>query len=208
SRSAWIGAAVAVLIVLGLTVKSAKLKKALYVGVAIIVVVGIVAGFGLRHNLHFQNEILHTQANSQVKSTSNSGHLKALKTGLHDIFRQPFGRGTGTAGPASVYNKPHAARLAENYFIQIGQETGWLGLAIFVMINLLTAKLLWRCRREPLAISLLAALAGIILVNLLSHAWTDPTLAYIWWGLAGVALAPQFVRKLSNSLTSKSRSKN
>jgi hypothetical protein len=37
---------------------------------------------------------------------------------------------------------------------------------------------------------LLASLAGITFVNLLSHAWTDDTLAYLWWGLAGIALAP------------------
>lgn len=207
SRSAWIGAAVAVLIVIGLSINSAKLKKALYVGLAIIVVVAAASSFGLRHNVRFQNEVLHTQANSQVKSTSDEGHLTALKIGLHDILRQPFGRGVGTAGPASVYNKPHATRLAENYFIQIGQETGWLGLAIFVMINLLTAKLLWRGRREPLGLCLLATLSGIILVNFLSHAWTDPTLAYIWWGLAGVALAPQFTDRLARPLRAKSKTR-
>jgi hypothetical protein len=41
-----------------------------------------------------------------------------------------------------------------------------------------------------LARVLLASLAGIIFVNLLSHAWTDDTLAYLWWGLTGIALAP------------------
>ena len=25
---------------------------------------------------------------------------------------------------------------------------------------------------------------------MLSHAWTDDTLAYVWWGLAGIAMAP------------------
>jgi hypothetical protein len=25
---------------------------------------------------------------------------------------------------------------------------------------------------------------------MLSHSWADDTLAYLWWGLAGVAMAP------------------
>jgi hypothetical protein len=37
-------------------------------------------------------------------------------------------------------------------------------------------------------LSLLASLIGISFVNLLSHAWADDTLAYLWWGLAGIAI--------------------
>jgi len=36
---------------------------------------------------------------------------------------------------------------------------------------------------------LLASLIGLIFVNLVSHAWADDTLAYVWWGLAGIALS-------------------
>jgi hypothetical protein len=48
---------------------------------------------------------------------------------------------------------------------------------------------LWYRRSEILARFLLASLAGITFVNLLSHAWADDTLAYLWWGLAGLAIA-------------------
>jgi hypothetical protein len=40
-----------------------------------------------------------------------------------------------------------------------------------------------------LALVLFASFIGISFVNLLSHAWTDDTIAYIWWGLAGAAMA-------------------
>jgi hypothetical protein len=45
-------------------------------------------------------------------------------------------------------------------------------------------------RFDYLALGLLAALLGITFVNLLSQAWTDNTLSYLWWGLAGIALSP------------------
>jgi O-antigen ligase len=102
---------------------------------------------------------------------------------------EPLGRGVGTAGPASVYNNNNV-RISENYFLQVAQETGWAGLILFIAINYLIVCELWRRRNEVLARILLASLAGITFINLLSHAWTDDTLAYLWWGLTGIALAP------------------
>jgi hypothetical protein len=46
-----------------------------------------------------------------------------------------------------------------------------------------------RIPQSRLALVLFASLIGITVVNLLSHAWTDDTLAYVWWGFAGIALA-------------------
>jgi amino acid permease len=94
----------------------------------------------------------------------------------------------GTAGPASVYNA-RKTRISENYFIQITQELGWLGLAIFLAILILVGRELWLRKSDILAASLFASLIGLTVVNLVSHGWTDDTLAYLWWGLAGIAIA-------------------
>jgi hypothetical protein len=59
---------------------------------------------------------------------------------------------------------------------------------MFLGITGTTGYLLWKRRSDPLALTLLASLVGICFVNLLSHAWTDDTLAYTWWGLAGIAI--------------------
>src|SRR6185295_13461878 len=99
------------------------------------------------------------------------------------ILKHPLGGGPGTAGPAS-YRNNHPARIAENYFIQVGQEVGIIGLILFLAINIYVAKLLWDNRQSDLAIIALAALVGLSIVNLLSHAWSDDTLSYIYWGLA------------------------
>jgi O-antigen ligase len=80
------------------------------------------------------------------------------------------------------------ARVPENYFLQIGQETGWPGLTLFIMLLAAVAGALWRRRSSPLSLMLLASFVGLNLVALVSHSWTDDTLAYLWWGLAGLAV--------------------
>jgi len=88
--------------------------------------------------------------------------------------------GVGTAGPASVYN-PKRIRIAEDYYIQIGQETGIVGLGLFLAINICVGYRLWERRSDALALGLFASFLGLVIVNLFSHAWADPTLAYLWW---------------------------
>jgi len=126
-------------------------------------------------------------------ASSNYQRTSALRDGLSDVISQPFGAGPGTAGPASAHNIA-PARIAENYYLQIGQEVGWLGLGLFIAILVAIVRRLLAMRAEPLARVLLASLVGISFINLVSHAWTDDTLALIWWGLAGVVLAPLLLK--------------
>ncbi len=209
SRSAWIGAAVSMAIILALSIKTKKLQRQVMVAacVGILSLAGL--GFALRDNSQFQNIVFHTEDKSVIKTSSNDGHLSALQDGAGDIVDNPLGDGPGTAGPASVYNPhPPETRIAENYFIQIGQETGILGMLLFILINLGVGYLLWLRRGDPLALSLFASLIGLTLVNLLSHAWADDTLAYVWWGLAGIAMAPSLVKPTPEpAKTAKSKAK-
>jgi len=193
SRSAWIGAALAVIIILAVMIKSQKLKLTLAFGLAGLIIIVVMLGVVLKNNPHFENILTHTQQNSAIKTTSDQGHTSALKAGLKDVLYQPLGLGPGTAGPASAYNN-HPARIAENYFVQVAQEVGWLGLIIFLLINWLVAKALWANRTDKLSLILLASLVGITFINLLSSAWTDDTLSYVWWGLAGTALAQTLLK--------------
>lgn len=188
SRSAWIGAGLALGIIGVHYLDKRYIKWAAGALVCLLLVTGaIVAVFEWQHNTRFQNVFFHTQANSAVQSTSDQGHLAGLRAGSHDLIHQPLGDGPGSAGPASVYNSAKP-RIAENYFLQIGQETGWIGLALFVLINLGTGYILWLKRQDSLALTLFASLIGLTFINCLSHAWTDDTVAYLWWGLAGIAM--------------------
>lgn len=193
SRSAWVGAVLGISTILWLSIRTTKTKKRLAIVGAFLAVLGGIIVISLHDTTGFKNAIFHTDSH-RVETSSNEKHLSAAKDGLLDVVHQPLGRGPGTAGPASTYNN-HPPRVAENYFIQIGQEVGVIGLFLFVAINILVARELWVRRNDQLAKVLFASLIGITFVSLLSHAWTDDTLAYLWWGLAGIALAPMSKHK-------------
>lgn len=193
SRSAYIGFAIAAVALVWLMAKSNSIRRLLLIGGVCICVLGGISALALRHNSRFENTFFHTDQHSQSSQSSNQARSSALEQGIHDVIHEPLGRGPGTAGPASTHND-HPARIAEDYYLQLGQELGWLGLFLFITINVLIAQELWRRRDDWLASVLLASLFGISFVNLLSHAWTDDTLALVWWGLAGIVLAPDILK--------------
>lgn len=190
SRSAWFGAAVSLIVIAIHYLDKKYIRQAALIAAGVILLIVLAfATLAWHRTERLQNIFLHTQTNSSIKTTSDQGHIAGLKKGMHDIVHQPLGRGPGTAGPASVYNN-HPPRIAENYYIQIGQETGVIGLALFLLINIGVGYILWLRRDNKLALVLVASLIGISLIGLFSHVWTDDTLSYIWWGLAGLAMVP------------------
>lgn len=188
SRSAWVGAVLSLLTIIIASFPVAKIKKLLiYIGLGTILLISITTLL-LNNNKYFQNLTYHSQVHSKAPISSDQAHFQALKNGLKSLASDPFGKGPGSAGPASVYNN-HPARIAENFYIQIGQEIGWLGLGLFLLINIGVGYILWLGRQNPLALILFASFVGLSFVNMLSHAWADDTLAYVWWGLAGIAIS-------------------
>jgi hypothetical protein len=189
SRSAWIGALLTVVVVAvwWLRRQGKPWSVVWYAGACLLVSVCVLF-LVLRNNDAFQNQVFHTNEYSTSAVSSNEARAGAMQRAAVEVLHTPLGSGPGTAGPASVYNnKP---RIAENYYLQIGQEVGWLGMALFMAICVLVGVYLWRQRHHSLSVMLLASFVGLTFVNLVSHAWTDDTLSYVWWGLAGIALAP------------------
>lgn len=186
SRSAWVGLAISLIILFWLSTK--RLSGRWTLAAVITLSVAAFTVYSFRSSQITQDIILHTSSSSTSAVSSNDVRSQAMKNGLNDVIHQPLGRGPGTAGPASFRNiKP--ARIAENYYLQLGQEIGILGMALFLAINLLVARGLWLNKADTLSKILLASLVGITFVNLVSHAWADDTLSLVWWGLAGVALS-------------------
>jgi|GEM_PF-54026 hypothetical protein len=187
SRSAWLGL-VGVLAGLVVSMVHGRNTKR----IIIIMLAGLTLSGGavyvFRNNDGLQNALFHVNEHSTASVTSNEGHVSATNGALHEIANEPFGRGSGTAGPASDYNTENPPRNSESYFLNIGQELGWLGVILFlgILYDLLVSL---RNNKSTLGQAVLYGLYGLILVNIFSYAWIDPTLSYIWWGLAGLVVA-------------------
>jgi hypothetical protein len=189
SRSAWIGAAVAVFVVIITRSMRAKKTKQLWLASLGMLFLTGLTFTAFHSNPHVQNALFHTSDNSKVEVSSNDQRSSALSTAALDVLDHPLGGGVGSAGPASVHNTHGETKLAENYILQIGQEMGWVGLILFVSLLVMVWRRLWQRKDDPLALACLATLLGLAVVNLLSHAWADDTLAYVFWGLTAIALS-------------------
>jgi putative inorganic carbon (HCO3(-)) transporter len=193
SRSAYIGLVISLLTLYYLLkLNKRRRKQFLIICGGVVVGVGLLA-FAFRYNSIAQNVLFHTSNSSKSSTSSNAVRFSDLRGGLKDVAREPLGEGPGTAGPASVHNS-HPARIAEDYYVQVAQESGWIGLVLFMSINVIVFIRLWRKQADPLASLLLATLIGISLVNLVSHEWADDTLSLIWWGMAGIMLTPDILK--------------
>ena len=192
SRSGAVGLAVALVILAYLQWVKPNWRKTYLLTLLGLAILGILGVLLLRNNTSVQNVLFHTQ-NGSTNQSSNAVRVKAWKGGVEDIIHHPLGGGTGTAGPASVHNN-HPARIAENYYLQIGQETGVIGLGLFIVINIIVAVRLYKRRDDPFSAMLLASFIGICVINLTAHAWADDALSLIWWGLAGIALTPAIIK--------------
>jgi O-antigen ligase len=188
SRSAWIGCAVALVCLLALRLKTRRdWLWASGIAAVILILVGITFA-AVPKSTVFQNIFLHTDDKSTIREDSNDARYGAFFTTMREIVHEPLGRGVGSAGPASVHNTKAEPRIAENYFLQITQETGWFGLFVYLAMLVIIGLQLWRLRGRRLALGLFAALLGTVVINMLSFAWTDDTLAFTWFGLAGLVL--------------------
>ncbi len=186
SRSAWIAAMLAVALYAALQATPAQLKRGLTFGVVgMVVAAAIVVAF--RDNNFIENSIFHTDE-TNVAVTSNDGHIAALQAGLKDVVNQPLGTGPGSAGPASVNLQKSGTRMAENYYVQIAQEVGVVGLVLFVMIYATVLLRAFSMRKYRWPITLFVSGMGLAVASLLLHIWADDTLAIIWWGVAGYVL--------------------
>lgn len=186
SRSGWLGAFVAAALVWFGWLKTTKTRRIFWFVLLGVIIFTVVTFTAFQNNRAVQNAVFHTDDQSSIETSSNEARWSHLTTALEDVRGHPLGGGAGSAGPASVYNVH--SKIAENYFLQIGQETGWVGLGLYLTIVVAVAQRLWRFRTDLLVLACFGGLVGLSLIAMLSHSWTDETVAYLWWGLAGIAL--------------------
>lgn len=187
SRSAWIGAVVALLVALAIRLQG--WWRLSLVGVLVLLVAGgMMLGTLSQDRLSNARFYLHhgKVADGQVLG-SDSNRLDSASRGVAQIVEQPIGHGLGTAGPASQgTNQPI---ITENSYLQVGIETGIIGLLLFVATIVLSIVALFKQRLAvDEASPLIAILLGLCVSNLFLHTWADSATALVLWGLVGYCL--------------------
>lgn len=203
SRAAWIGA-VATIVVIGFFVavrqrfRVKTYKVPILIASVLLLILGATGLYAFRDTYLVQNVVFHADE-ATVLEDPNELRLRFWQESFEDIANEPLGSGPGTAGLASIRNDERTV-LNENYYFQTAQETGVIGLVLFVAILLIAAVRLYsRARTQDLvAIALLASLAGLMITNFLAHIWANEAVAYTWWGLAGlVVFRPASKKKIT-----------
>lgn len=188
SRSAWMGAVLAVGIVAGWWFRGGlivMLRR--FWPVAAMVILLMIGGlWSGRNTTFFQQYVIHSNPTEQASDLdSNDYHKLLVEQGLRGIRQEPLGHGPGTAGLASIQN-PKGGQLTENYYVQLGYELGLSGLLLFIGLNVWLYKIIWQ-RRDLMAIVLCASFWAYVLTNMLLHTWSNEAVAAQWWILAGMA---------------------
>jgi hypothetical protein len=186
SRSAWIGAVVAVGLVVMVTVarRVPRWGWVAVCGVVFALVGGLIAA---RDSSFVSNVLLHENPEGGSAVSSNDQHAESLAFGLERLVQQPLGAGVGSTGSASLYTDSPV--IIENQYLFIAHETGWLGLALFGVIFTMIMIRLWRGRKNWLGLGMFASGVSLALIGLLQPVWVDDTVSIVWWGLAAIALA-------------------
>lgn len=185
SRSAWIGLAVSIAILLALRYWKRISKRAW--GTMVVLVAVLAAGtVAVKDTAFFQNVVLHNNPTTGASIDSNTAHVDSLVDGLARMGMQPFGAGVGSTGSASLLGDN--GLIIENQYLMIAHEAGWAGLALFVGLFVLVLRQLWVRRNDWLARTVFASGIGLAAIGLLLPVWADDTVSIIWWGLAAISL--------------------
>lgn len=195
SRSALLGFIVAVgtfLLMSNNPVKRWAKQHFRPVAVSAVVLLVVVAGifYSVRNTYYVQNVVFHADQ-STVLESPNQLRVRFWQESMLAVILEPAGTGPGTAGLASIKNDKQGTVLNENYYLQIANEVGIIGLMLFLLILLGVAYGLYRRRAYSMSVALLAAFAGLAVTNFLVHIWSNEAVAYTWWGLAAL----MFIRK-------------
>lgn len=184
SRSAWLGAAIGVVVILLALVKSKRMLLALVI--ALIAVGSSVAYFSFNtiKNSDLSFYLLHESSIPEFSSNSTAQHEAAFSTAITSLVEHPWGSGLGSSGPASF--RGGLANIPENYYLQLAVETGIIGLMAFLGIIVILGRQLYLDRSKSfIALALFGGLIGLSVENLFLHGWADSSTALVFWILAG-----------------------
>ena len=192
SRSAWIGTIVAALSVL---ILQFRLKTQLIVATCLILLL-IVLGYSLYSGgvcRYFSKPVailIHGDCKTGSLGGSDMIRVNSIQQGIDTITSNPFGKGIGSAGPASFYTQKPL--IVENWYLQIAIEIGIIGLFLYVIFIVLNLRQLYIKSKQKndsiLPTTLFAVICGILATSLFLHTLADSTLSIILFSLLGITL--------------------
>lgn len=184
SRSAWVGAVVAIAAAL-VDAKQMLTRKMMLLGsIGItLIIVGLLFASSIPA---VRLAVFHSSpTDSSLTEGSTDKHWAATMAGVDRVLDNPLGCGAGCAGPASFYgNHP---QISENYYVQVAETYGVAGLVIWLTVFGLVMYRLWR-HDEKLSTVLFAVGAAYAVIGLWLHVWSDDPLSLTWWCLAGLVI--------------------
>jgi len=184
SRSAWL-AALAAVATIAVAVKQVSVKRIVLIGSAsIVLLLGLFVAAVSVPSVRLA--IFHSSpGDSSLTEGSTDAHWGATMGGIDRVIDDPMGCGAGCAGPASYYDD--TPRISENYYVQIAETYGVVGLALWVAIFTGVMVRLWK-HDERLSAVLFASGVGLSAIGFWLHVWADDPISLTWWCLAGIVI--------------------
>jgi len=190
SRSAMLGlfcAALAVAVIRYRSLTARAKRYALY-GFGATIIAGILLLIAATTVPALQLAVFHSSPDDpSLTEGSTDEHWTQTGAGIDRAIADPLGCGFGCAGPASFYGDE--SRIAENWFVQVAEEFGIIGLITWIVLFTFIMVQLYTRRHLLLAQLLFASAIGLSVVGVWLHVWADDPISLTWWALAGAALA-------------------
>ena len=188
TRSAWLGTALAILVLA--VMMEQKKRLALYAALALAMFVAAIPVLGLKDYL---------LATKTGEDSSVEGHRETLKEGVDYITDNPFGGGNAKVGTAGARTSNNAPLLESSYLMTAG-EYGILAMFCFIAFLLSVMHLAWR-QQSRLGYAVIGILIGIGVAMTVLKLHNDRRMACWLWFPIGLVVRSSISRNFSHVST-------
>jgi hypothetical protein len=148
----------------------------------------------IRASLGGQDPSAAAHANSLIDQLGNIVSSKPVTAGAETVTprMEPFGMGLGTAGAKSARfgeTASDAVLNSETWYVDYALQAGYVGLALLLLLAGTIVVGLWRRRAGPLPRAVLAGILGLAVGAVFIPVLDEPSVAVPLWSLAGLAMA-------------------
>lgn len=191
SRSAYLATLVAIGLWLLMTLGVERIRK--YWKYGSLAIVGLIVAASLSlFSPTVRLIVFHSAPGEKLTEGNIDAHSEAIVDTSERVAERPLGCGTGCSGPASYYG-PNA-KISENYFLQIAEQYGVVGFALWIAIFISVMRKLYAASQNDAARALFISGIGITVIGVLLHVWADDPLSMTWWGLAGLVIGGELAK--------------